>query len=94
MEESAEVKLITLDEIWDNFSNQLQEARKNLRDKEDELEQDAANLTRIDLTEYNDCKITVTKLEAAIEILDIVRVNVFGGESKVIIGPVAETNSP
>ena len=92
MEESTEVKLITLDEIWDNFSNQLQEARKNLKDKEDELEQDAANLTRIDLTEYNDCKIAVTKLEAAIEILDIVHVNVFGGKSRVVIGSTSETN--
>ena len=85
MTESTETKLLTLDEIWDNFSNQLQEARKNLKSKEDELEQDAANLTRIDLTEYNECKIIVTKLEAAMEILDIVRVNVFGEPSKIEI---------
>lgn len=85
MEESTEVKLITFDEVWNNFSNQLQEARKNLKDKEDELEQDAANLTRIDLTEYNDCKIAVTKLEAAIEILDIVQVNVYGNKTKIQI---------
>jgi hypothetical protein len=85
MTEATKEKLISLDEVWDNFKNQLQTARQNLKDKEDELEQDAANLTRIDLTEYNNHKIIVSKLEAAIETLDIVRVNVFGEPSKIEI---------
>jgi NADP-dependent 3-hydroxy acid dehydrogenase YdfG len=85
MTEATTEKLISLDEVWDNFKNQLQTARQNLKDKEDELEQDAANLTRIDLTEYNNHKIIVSKLEAAIETLDIVRVNVFGEPSKIEI---------
>jgi hypothetical protein len=85
MTESTETKLLTLDEVWDNFSSQLLEARKNLKTKEDELEQDASNLTRIDLTEYNNHKIIVSKLEAAVETLDIIRVNVFGEPSKIEI---------
>lgn len=85
MEETTEAKLLTLDDVWDNFCSQLEEAKKGLRLKEDELEQDAANLTRIDLTEYNNHKIIVSKLEAAIETLDIVRVSVFGEPSKIEI---------
>jgi len=85
MNENEGTQLLSLDEVWDNFCAQLEQARKDLKDKEDELEQDAANLTRIDLTEYNNCKIVVQKLEAAVETLDIVRVNVFGQESKVTI---------
>jgi hypothetical protein len=85
MSEATEKKLLSLDEVWDNFSAQLEQARKNLKNKEDELEQDAANLTRIDLTEYNNHKIIVSKLEAAVETIDIVRVEVFGQESKIQI---------
>jgi len=85
MEETAEVKLLSLDEVWDNFTAQLEKARVNMKEKEDELEQDAANLTRIDLTEYNNHKIIVSKLEAALETLDIVRVSVFGEPSKITI---------
>jgi len=85
MNENEGTQLLSLDDVWDNFCTQLEQARKDLKDKEDELEQDAANLTRIDLTEYNNCKIVVQKLEAAVETLDIVRVNVFGQESKVTI---------
>lgn len=85
MSETTEKKLLSLDEVWDNFSAQLEQARKNLKNKEDELEQDAANLTRIDLTEYNNHKIIVSKLEAAVETIDIVRVEVFGQESKIQI---------
>jgi sugar-specific transcriptional regulator TrmB len=85
MAEATTEKLVSLDEVWENFKNQLQTARQNLKEKEDELEQDAANLTRIDLTEYNNHKIIVSKLEAAIETLDIVRVSVFGEPSKIEI---------
>ena len=85
MTENTKSKLLTLNNVWDNFSTQLQEARKNLKLKEDELEQDAANLTRIDLTEYNNHKIIVSKLEAAVETIDIIRVEVFGEESKIQI---------
>lgn len=85
MAETDEKTLLSLDDVWENFCSQLEEERKNLKDKEDELEQDAANLTRIDLTEYNNCKVVVQKLEAAIETLDIVRVSVFGQQSKITI---------
>lgn len=85
MNETEAPTLLSLDEVWENFCAQLEEARVNLKDKEDELEQDAANLTRIDLTEFNNCKIVVQKLEAALETLDIVRVSVFGQESKITI---------
>lgn len=85
MEETTETKLLSLDEVWDNFCSQLSDARQNLKTKEDELEQEAANLTRIDLTEYNNHKIIVSKLEAAVETIDIVRVSVFGEPSKIEI---------
>lgn len=85
MEETDAAKLLSIDDVWDNFCTQLQEAKQNLKLKEDELEQEAANLTRIDLTEYNNHKIIVTKLEAAVETLDIVRVSVFGQPSKIEI---------
>jgi len=85
MEETDASKLLSIDDVWDNFCAQLQEAKQNLKLKEDELEQEAANLTRIDLTEYNNHKIIVSKLEAAVETLDIVRVSVFGQPSKIEI---------
>lgn len=85
MSETTEIKLLSFEDVWDNFCAQLEEARKELKEKEDELEQDASTLTRIDLSEYNNSKIIVTKLEAAIETLDIIRVNVFGEPSKIII---------
>jgi hypothetical protein len=77
--------LLTLDQVWDNFCGQLNDARTALQSKEEELEYDSAHLTRIDLTEYNDCKTVVSKLEAAVEILDIVRVSVFGETSRINI---------
>lgn len=85
MEDTEASKLLSIEDVWDNFCSQLEEAKKNLKIKEDELEQEAANLTRIDLTEYNNHKIIVTKLEAAVETLDIVRVSVFGKSSKIEI---------
>lgn len=79
--ESQKTDLITFEQLWNNFCTQLQEARKNLKEKEQEIEEELSTLTRIDLTEYNDLKIIVTKLEAALEVLDLVRVQVCGEKS-------------
>ena len=81
METDTNNELITFEELWDNFCAQLKEARKTLQEKEAEIDEEISTLTRIDLTEYNDCKIIVTKLEAALETLDLVRVKVCGEKS-------------
>jgi len=82
---TEESKTITFDEVWENFVSQLSEARIALKEKEEEIEADAAHMTRIDLSEFNTLKITVTKLEAAVETMDILRVNVFGQPSLIVV---------
>jgi hypothetical protein len=82
---TEESKTISFDEVWENFVSQLSEARIVLKEKEEEIEADAAHMTRIDLTEFNTLKIAVTKLEAAVETMDILRVNVFGQPSLIVV---------
>lgn len=82
---TEEIKTITFEEVWENFVNQLTEARIALKEKEEEINADAAHMTRIDLTEFNTLKTSVTKLEAAVETMDILRVNVFGQPSLIVV---------
>ena len=60
----------TFDRVWDDFVSQLIEARKEVKEKEDELEKNSSLMTRIDLSEVN-------------EALDIVRTKVIGVESRI-----------
>ena len=50
---------------------------------EDELEKNSSLMTRIDLTEINEARTKVQRLEGACEALDIVRTAVLGAESKI-----------
>jgi len=71
----------TFDDLWDNFSERLKETRIALINKREEIEKQTEISTRIDLTEYNDLQIMVHKLEAALEALNMVRVECLGLES-------------
>ena len=77
--------LISFEDLWENFCQQLTVARENLKEKESQVNEEISSLTRIDLTEYNDLKVIVTKLEAAVETLDLVRTKVCGQESLIEI---------
>ena len=66
----------TFDLVWEDFVAQLVEARK-------EVEKNSSLMTRIDLTELNEARTKVERLEGACEALDIVRTEVIGAESKI-----------
>tara|TARA_B100000287_G_scaffold425236_1_gene471205 strand:- start:1855 stop:2151 length:297 start_codon:yes stop_codon:yes gene_type:complete len=76
----------TFDRVWDDFVNQLLKARSELKTAEDELDKNASLMTRIDLTELNDARNKVLKLEGACEALDLVRTAVIGAESRITRG--------
>jgi len=78
-EEKKELK--SFDELWESFSQRLADARVALINKREEIEKQTEISTRIDLTEYNDLQIMVHKLEAALETLNMVRVECMGLES-------------
>ncbi len=80
-----EQDLISFEDLWENFCQQLNVARENLQKKQSEIDEEISSLTRIDLTEYNDMKTMVTKLEAAVETLDLVRTKVCGAKSLIEI---------
>tara|TARA_B000000557_G_scaffold119744_1_gene97212 strand:+ start:4110 stop:4418 length:309 start_codon:yes stop_codon:yes gene_type:complete len=73
----------TFDKVWEDFVAQLIEAREVVREREEELEKNSSLMTRIDLTDLNDARTKVQRLEGACEALDIVRTAVLGAESKI-----------
>ena len=73
----------TFDRVWDDFVSQLITAREEVKEKEDELEKNSSLMTRIDLSEVNDARNKVMRLEGACEALDIVRTKVIGVESRI-----------
>ena len=73
----------TFDLVWEDFVAQLVEARKAVEVKQEELEKTSSLMTRIDLTELNEARTKVERLEGACEALDIVRTEVIGAESKI-----------
>lgn len=83
MEQSEEKELMSFDDLWENFVSQLTEAREFLQEKSNEIETQTATCTRIDLHEFNEAKVKVTKLESALETMNLVRVYCLGQESLV-----------
>ena len=79
----TEQKKWTFDMVWEDFVAQLVEARKEVEVKQEELEKNSSLMTRIDLTELNEARTKVERLEGACEALDIVRTEVIGAESKI-----------
>ena len=73
----------TFDLVWEDFVAQLVEARKEVEVKQEELEKNSSLMTRIDLTELNEARTKLERLEGASEALDIVRTEVIGAESKI-----------
>ena len=73
----------TFDLVWEDFVAQLVEARKEVEVKQEELEKNSSLMTRIDLTELNEARTKVERLEGACGALDIVRTEVIGAESKI-----------
>ena len=70
------------------FDEKLAEELKSraitfLEEKEEELEKNSSIMTRIDLTDLNDARTRVNRLEGACEALDIIRTTVLGAESKI-----------
>ena len=63
--------------------DRLTEAREDVKEKEEELDKNSSLMTRIDLTDLNDARTKVNRLEGACEALDIVRTAVLGAESKI-----------
>ena len=78
----------TFDRVWDDFVDQLIKARSELKTAEDELDKNSSLMTRIDLTELNDARNKVLKLEGACEALDLIRTNVIGAESRITRGEI------
>ena len=78
-----ETKEWTFDMVWEDFVAQLTEARDDVKQAEEELDKNSSLLTRIDLTDLNDARSKVNRLEGACEALDIVRTAVIGAESKI-----------
>tara|TARA_B100001996_G_scaffold329086_1_gene276613 strand:+ start:9505 stop:9801 length:297 start_codon:yes stop_codon:yes gene_type:complete len=76
----------TFDRVWDDFVDQLLKARSELKTAEDELDKNSSLMTRIDLTEINDARNKVLKLEGACEALDLIRTSVIGAESRITRG--------
>ena len=74
-------ELLTFEYVWENFVAQLNAKRAELQEKEEEINDQINSMTRIDLKDYNDLKIVVTKLEAALEALDLIRTRVCGEKS-------------
>ena len=78
-----EQKEWTFDMVWEDFVAQLTTAREEVKEREEELDKNASLMTRIDLTDLNDARTKVNRLEGACEALDIVRTEVIGAESKI-----------
>lgn len=74
-------ELLSFEYVWENFVSQLNAKRAELQEKEEEINDQINTMTRIDLKDYNDLKIAVTKLEAALEALDLIRTRVCGEKS-------------
>lgn len=74
-------ELLTFEYVWENFVTQLNNARASLEEKNTEINDQMNTMTRIDLKEFNDLKIIVTKLEAGLEALDLIRTKVCGEKS-------------
>ena len=55
----------TFDMVWEDFVAQLLAAREEVKVKEDELEKNSSLMTRIDLTEINEARTKVQRLEGA-----------------------------
>ena len=70
-----ETKEWTFDMVWEDFVAQLTEAREDVKQAEEELDKNSSLLTRIDLTDLNDARSKVNRLEGACEALDIVRLS-------------------
>ena len=81
--ETPETKEWTFDLVWEDFVAQLVAAREDVREKEEELEKNSSLMTRIDLTDINEARTKVNRLEGACEALDIIRTTVLGVESKI-----------
>ena len=79
----SEPKEWTFDMVWEDFVAQLTEAREDVKEKEEELDKNSSLMTRIDLTDLNDARTKVNRLEGASEALDIVRTAVLGAESQI-----------
>ena len=79
----TETKEWTFDMVWEDFVAQLNEAREDVKEKEEELDKNSSLMTRIDLTDLNDARSKVNRLEGACEALDIARPAVIGAESKI-----------
>ncbi len=73
----------TFDMVWEDFVAQLTEAREEVKEKEEELEKNSSLMTRIDLTDLNDARTKVNRLEGACEALDIIRTTVLGAEYRI-----------
>ena len=82
-ETPTETKEWTFDLVWEDFVAQLIAAREEVKLKEDELEKNSSLMTRIDLTDINEARTKVNRLEGACEALDIVRVQVIGAETRI-----------
>lgn len=82
-QEETQEEEVTFDSMWEGFVSQLTEARERVEAKGKELEATTTSMTRVDLTEYNGLKTMVTKLEAALETMDLIRTKILKEDSKI-----------
>ena len=78
-----EPKEWTFDMVWEDFVAQLVAAREEVKEREEELDKNSSLMTRIDLTDLNDARNKVNRLEGATEARDIIRTSVKSVESKI-----------
>ncbi len=79
----VDIELETFDTIWNEVIAKLAEQRELKVEKRKEIDEQTATCTRVDLAEYNEAHLMVNKLEAAVEVLDLVRTRCLGLESAI-----------
>ena len=69
--------------VWEDFVAQLTEAREDVKEERRGLDKNSSLLTRIDLTDLNDARTKVNRLEEGLlKHLTLYAPHVIGAESK------------
>jgi hypothetical protein len=81
---SETTELMTIDQLWDNFSIQYAEKRQEYeleKTRIENVDMTSSKLGRIDLADLNKLREDCVKLEGALEAIILVRKNVLGMET-------------
>jgi hypothetical protein len=81
---SETTELMTIDQLWDNFSIQYADKRQEYeleKTRIENVDMTSSKLGRIDLADLNKLREDCVKLEGALEAIILVRTNVLGMET-------------